>query len=492
IFTIHDLTPPEISCPPDSTLECFVDLPSSYTNWTEFVTTGGSATDNCGIDETTFTLTDEQISGNCPTIVTRSYQVADSCGNTDECTQIFTINDLTPPEIICPSDVAVECYIDVPIVYSDYNEFTTAGGSANDNCGIVESSFDMQSETQTGVCPRIITRIYEISDSCNNISICTQLIIVNDTTPPTIICPPDTIVERLIDVPDPLITLNEFENAGGQTDDNCGIETFNYLGQTINGDCPRIIERIYQVVDSCGNLNECIHTITQNDTIPPSITCPADTVVECIEDIPVPYLTLVEFEVAGGIVSDNNGIEEFNYLGETVTGQCPRIIERTYQVVDSCDNLSECIHTITQKDTTDPFISCPDTLTFECLADVIAPYNSLTEFEAAGGMASDNCGIAQYNFISEIQSGSCPTIITRTYQVVDTCDNAAVCDHIIIVDDITPPSISCPSDTMVECYSEVPVAYNDYVEFILAGGLANDNCGVLEESFVLQSESSDG
>ncbi|MCK4679030.1 MAG: HYR domain-containing protein, partial [Bacteroidales bacterium] len=485
-FTIHDLTPPEITCPPDSTLECFVDLPSFYVNWTEFVTAGGSATDNCGIDETTFTLTDEQITGNCPTIVTRTYQVADSCENIDECTQTFIVNDTIPPEITCSSDVAVECYIDVPIVYTDYSEFTTAGGSANDNCGIVDTSFALQSETQDGECPRIITRIYEISDSCNNTSTCTQIITVHDITPPTIICPPNDTIEKMSDLPPRYHTLPEFIAAGGQADDNCGIEEFNYLGQSVTGHCPRIIRRTYEVIDSCGNFAQCEHEIIHDDTIAPQMICPPDTLVECYEDIPDPLLTIEEFEAAGGIVEDNNGIEEFEFIGQTVYGTCPRVIQRTYFAKDSCNNTTTCIHTITQEDTTAPVISCPDTLNFECLADVIVPYDSLTEFETAGGMASDNCSLETFMLLGEVITGECPTIITRTYQIADSCDNTAECQHIIMVNDVTPPTITCPGDTTVECFIDVPIPYADLSLFLLAGGTANDNCGV--ELFAFVSE----
>ena len=108
-------------------------------------------------------------------------------------------------------------------------------------------------------------------------------------------------------------------------------------------------------------------------------------------DLTAPYATYAEFEAAGGILGDNNGIQSFVYLGETITGTCPRIIERTYQATDSCGNVAECVRTITQIDTEQPILTCPLNTNIECMTDVPAPYTTVAEFIAAGGMAIDNC-----------------------------------------------------------------------------------------------------
>ena len=50
-----------------------------------------TATDNCGIPVVTWM--GDVWSGNCPRIITRTYQAADACGNTATCTQIITVND---------------------------------------------------------------------------------------------------------------------------------------------------------------------------------------------------------------------------------------------------------------------------------------------------------------------------------------------------------------------------------------------------------------
>ncbi|MCK5840138.1 MAG: hypothetical protein KAG99_09825, partial [Bacteroidales bacterium] len=332
---------------------------------TEFETAGGIASDNCGLE--TFILLGEVITGECPTIITRTYQVADSCDNSAECQHIIMVNDITSPTIACPGDLEAVCSIEEQPPYTTLVDFMAAGGDTLDNCGIDESSFTLLSEVSDGnSCPEVVTRTYQIADLCGNVNICIQTITIDDEELPTITCPPNDTIEKMSDLPPRYQTLPEFIAAGGSASDNCGIEEFNYLGQTVTGHCPRIIRRTYEVVDSCGNFDQCEHEIIHDDTIAPQITCPPDTLVECYEDIPDPLLTIEEFEAAGGTVEDNNGIEEFEFTGQTEYGTCPRVIQRTYFVKDSCNNTATCIHTITQEDTTAPVISCPDTLNFEC------------------------------------------------------------------------------------------------------------------------------
>ena len=86
-------------------------------------------------------------------------------------------------------------------------------------------------------------------------------------------------------------------------------------------------------------------------------------------------------------------------------------------------------------------VSCPDPASFACKAG-----------EAGETTCSAECD-ASY---SDSSSGTCPTIITRTW----TCSNAASgstksCTQEITVDDTTPPSIEEREDKTVDCKDEV-------------------------------------
>ena len=110
-------------------------------------------------------------------------------------------------------------------------------------------------------------------------------------------------------------------------------------------------------------------------------------------------------------------------------GACPIIITRTFAVVDSCGNRTECTQEIQINDTVDPSILCPpDQVIVACgvydLANApevgFLEYSeaprvlSIADFQGIGGNASDNCGIDSL-YYSDVQTGFCPIIVTRTF-----------------------------------------------------------------------------
>src|SRR5207249_1685213 len=57
------------------------------------------------------------------------------------------------------------------------------------------------------------------------------------------------------------------------------------------------------------------------------------------------------------------------------------------------------------------------------------------------------------------------------------CGNSNTCTQTITVNDVTPPSISCPATAGVSCATSVPDHVNNYADFVTAGGSASDLCG---------------
>jgi len=94
---------------------------------------------------------------------------------------------------------------------------------------------------------------------------------------------------------------------------------------------------------------------------------------------------------------------------------------------------------------------------FDCPADVIGCADSLAiatniaEFLALGGAVSDDCGIDSTTFAflmeDEIPDPNFCKRVRRFYQVFDIHGNGEICTHNIIIDDTTPPVITC-ADTI--------------------------------------------
>src|SRR5688572_32346944 len=102
--------------------ECAGDVPPAFTSYTSFISGGGSASDNCGLVQNTFSVS-ETNTGTCPRTITRTYTIADSCGNTGQCVQTITVDDQQNPIIMCPGNGIFECSGEVTPVFATYTDF---------------------------------------------------------------------------------------------------------------------------------------------------------------------------------------------------------------------------------------------------------------------------------------------------------------------------------------------------------------------------------
>jgi len=77
--------------------------------------------------------------------------------------------------------------------------------------------------------------------------------------------------------------LGSFRFNGGTAKDSCSSSlTFSLTSDTgLVGSCPGKVTRVYRVTDDCGNFAECTQTITVEDTIAPTLTCPDSVTIEC-------------------------------------------------------------------------------------------------------------------------------------------------------------------------------------------------------------------
>ena len=248
---------PRITCPDDATFECdeedeiadwlasYIVEPCNVNNWNVVVSYDQNAFNGCngtGSALVTFTL---------------------KKGNTvlDYCTATLNIEDTTDPEITCPAGYTVQCIEDVPACNAN-------DATATDNCGVVTVTCE-QGPLVGGGCGGTVTNTYTARDECNNTASCTQVITVDDTTPPTGTCPDDLdqFVGCVEDIPctiDPNSQLIQYliDAIKAEFDDNCGevIVTFDYATglsdcEDTDGDGVYTVSRTvyFKVMDKCGN-----------------------------------------------------------------------------------------------------------------------------------------------------------------------------------------------------------------------------------------------
>src|SRR6185436_10483884 len=104
--------------------------------------------------------------------------VVDNRGASNSCIATIVIIDTTPPTIMCPAPVTVQCDSAVPLP-------NPASVIVTDNCDPAPAVVFV-SDVATGACPKTITRTYRATDNSGNTNFCTQIITVRDTNAPVI------------------------------------------------------------------------------------------------------------------------------------------------------------------------------------------------------------------------------------------------------------------------------------------------------------------
>src|SRR5205807_1288978 len=112
------------------------------------------AFDNCSGTNVSVTIASTVTNGTCPILITRTWILADLCGNTNTWSQTVTLLDNTPPFVdsVCASNAVASllntntCFAFVP----DFSSLTNFGCFAG-NCGPVQFSQSPPAGTPAGL-----------------------------------------------------------------------------------------------------------------------------------------------------------------------------------------------------------------------------------------------------------------------------------------------------------------------------------------------------
>ena len=193
----------------------------------------------------------------------------------------------------------------------------------------------------------------------------------------------------------------------------------------------------YTASDASGNVTSCTTTATVQDTIPPSIACPAPTVAECTG----PRQATVDPGLASASDSCTPPTVTQPGAGTFPLGTTPV----TYTASDASANHASCETTVTVRDTTAPRIQCPAPTVAECTG------NGQASVDPGNASAQDVCTSATVS-----HPGAASFALGQTsvpYTATDEAGNQASCATSVTVQDTTPPSIQCPAPIVAECAS---------------------------------------
>ncbi len=225
---------------------------------------------------------------------------------------------------------------------------------------------------------------FTISDGSNSPEACSVLVEVTDDEAPKIICPSTLTVSTgagvctTTSIPNINIFFRDISTIDAfnpllarQYTDNCGVQSIEYMlsGSTtlswISGtNAGAAIFNLglttvtYRITDYAGNSTTCSFDIRVIDNTPPSLTCPANIVMNtgsgtCTAVATWPTPTPTDNCDPGGasiLLSSSHSSGSTFQLGVTTV---------TYRAVDNAGNESTCSFTVTVTDNQKPIINCP-------------------------------------------------------------------------------------------------------------------------------------
>ncbi len=502
-----------IDFPADTSLEC--SAPDADPSVTGRPMLADSAIRSGGLCDFIISFSDDTtlLCGDIERQIERTWRVVEQCtGNATTDLQRIIIQDDTPPQIACPTDLVVstasgECF----------GQFVLPEAEVTDNCDqnptyLVQTSFN-----RSGLGPHTYvplgnhTATYTPIDRCGNLGTpCTINITVEDNEEPAAICDEFTAV-ALPSTGSAMVAAETF-NSGSY--DNCE-PLLHYKARRMQpescdglngddsdasgyqewfddqvffccedvGDTVQVIMRVYTTHpgfgavdperempggDLFGQYNDCMVQVRVQDKIAPRLVCPPDKVVRCndpsfqIDDMGSP--SVIE---RCGFSLDSTTVESYEECG---TGT----ITRTFTATDLFENTSTCTQEITlinDFELKEELIDWPENYTIEECGASLHP-DSLPASFAKPIVQDTGCSVISINYEDQQFDAAYPACfkILRKWQVMDWCvydpndpdpEGIFEFNQILKVTDSEAPVLTCPGDIAVPVTNSCTEAYVD-------------------------------
>lgn len=180
-------------------------------------------------------------------------------GNTSTCSFTITVVDNQPPTVSPLPTLTAECSV------------TPVAPTAVDNCsgiitGTTTTSFPITAQGTTNI-------TWSFTDGAGNTQTATQDVVIQDLTPPTIVCPAD-ITTFGTSASGAIVTYS-----APVYSDNCGTPILTQTAGLPSGSTFPFgtTTNTFQVTDAVGQITTCSFTVTVN-SVAPNITCPNNIV----------------------------------------------------------------------------------------------------------------------------------------------------------------------------------------------------------------------
>ena len=381
----------------------------------------------------------------CSRMYIVTFDMTDASNCVASATDTIFVSDNEVPTITGTLDVVTYngcTENDAPAAVTTADELVALGLVLEDNCTAVNALTVTSRDEVSSRCPIVISRYYKVMDLCGNESEeFVQTLQVFDSIAPSVAN--DNVTTHLngcdAAAADAVVTTPQALQAlGFAFNDGCTVfDSLQVIStESVDGTCPTIIIRKYQVMDACGNVSDTMtHTITVFDSIAPVITGTiADVALDGCDTTVLtqrPAATTVAELVALGEIAIEEICSEDDMMvssSQTVTEGCPITVVRTYKVTDLCGNVSnEVTETILIQDTVSPVFAAQVQEHLLSSEDCQFVVPDLTEEVRA--VSSDNCTmVADSLVITQTPAAGTAVTADMTVEVTvsDACENSSV------------------------------------------------------------------
>ncbi len=445
-ITVQELTPPTIVCPANITAVTAPNSCSAVVSWPT-----PPVSDNCpGVGSPTCTPASGSTFSKGSTGVTCI--VTDASGNTAACSFTVTVNDAQAPAITTPANITRS---------TDPGQCTAvvsyALPLATDNCPGLGSVICVPAPGSTF--SKGATSVNcSVTDASGNNSSCSFTVTINDTQPPSIVCPAN-------------ITM------GGNP---CAVVSFT---PTVGDNCPGVTTACVPPSGTCVPAGTTAVTCTATDQSSNTASCSFSvTVVPCTIACSSNIVHATDPGQCGAVVT---------YTPPATSGQCGAVtctpssgafFPKGVTTVTCVTAVGPtCSFTVTVNDTQPPLLVCPANMNVgtdpgQCFA--LVNY-SVTASDNCPGLPPPACSPPSGSIF---QKG----VTTVGCSVTDAAGNSANCSFLVTVTDTQFPAIVCSGNIIAgtdpnQCGAMV--TYPSPVTTDNCPGLGSATCAPVSGSF---------
>lgn len=428
-----------------------------------------NSTDNCAITTRLINgAATQQYTCSNLGLVNATLTVRDASNNSATCVAQIQVRDTIDPTAICKNVVATLNSTGTATVAA-----TSINNLSTDNCGVTSLLIN-GAATATFTCANVGVNnaVLTVADASGNTSTCISQVTVQDITMPIVNCSNTTVYL------DANGTVDLLPSATATGSDNCSIVTWQINGKPFETyTCSQVAAfqpATISATDVGGNTATCTAFITVEDTISPVANCSNVTV-----QLPASGTVAVNAASLATLSTDNCGIMTVNANGQpSITFTCANVGNNAVlvTVIDSSNNASACIATITVEDNIDPVANCVPNLQVQLGSAGTAVISA----SSINNNSTDNCSPLTFTFVNgaSLDTFNCSNVGNNAaiLLVTDPSGNQSFCASIIQVVDLTPPTANCQNLTAY-LNSSGTVTVQDF-ELDNDGTPSADNCSI--------------